>query len=143
MEALCYTSVELMTELFWRNSVSGKACRSSRKNRLNWMHRLPVLCTETKFSKSASLAKFTRTMSTLIFVANGNLCSSYIARIEYYQQRIFSCSLTGKSKLTYEEALASERAAKTTMDEGIQDCYLETICKLVHCCTFILPTTAH
>ncbi|EGG13273.1 DDT domain-containing protein [Cavenderia fasciculata] len=41
--------------------------------------------------------------------------SEYIEALERYRQRIWSCSLTGKANLTYEEALLSE---KTALDKG-------------------------
>ncbi len=37
----------------------------------------------------------------------------YLRRLEFYRQRIWTCSATGKSGLSYEEALTSEAAARS------------------------------
>lgn len=39
------------------------------------------------------------------------LTSDYLNRINLYRQRIWMCKVTGKTNLTYEEALVSEKSA--------------------------------
>ena len=38
-------------------------------------------------------------------------CSEYASRIHLYRNRVWTCKVTGKSNLTYEEALVSEQKA--------------------------------
>lgn len=59
----------------------------------------------------------------------------YLARLEFYQQKVFTCARTRKKNLSFEEALISEIEDKKKVDEEIQPCYLPVVCKMVHCNT--------
>lgn len=56
----------------------------------------------------------------------------YLERIEFYQQRVFSCSLSKKKGLTFEEALISENNVKK-QTQDLPECYLRFICENAHC----------
>jgi hypothetical protein len=60
-----------------------------------------------------------------IFIDN----KEYSERLEFYNQKIFSCKITGKSNLTYEEALASETEAAKKL---IPEYYIEPIARTTH-----------
>lgn len=53
----------------------------------------------------------------------GKVCSSftqireYLNRINLYRQRVWTCKVTGKANLTYEEALVSERRANEKVQQ--------------------------
>lgn len=69
-----------------------------------------------------------------------NGISEYIDKFEFYQQRVFQCSLTKKKGLTFEEALTSEHAIKQKSHD-VQDCYLRVICEQTHCSTYSLVSS--
>ena len=48
-----------------------------------------------------------------MFVVN----SEYLNRINLYRQRVWTCKSTGKSNLTYEEALVSEKQANEKIQQ--------------------------
>ena len=48
-----------------------------------------------------------------MFVIN----SEYLNRINLYRQRVWTCKSTGKSNLTYEEALVSEKQANEKIQQ--------------------------
>lgn len=56
---------------------------------------------------------------------------NYLDRIEFYRRRIFSCAATGKSRLTFEEALVSEHNAQLKSGK-FPDVFLEPLAKFVH-----------
>lgn len=39
------------------------------------------------------------------------VCSEYAKRINFYRKRVWTCKVTGRGNLTYEEALVSEQKA--------------------------------
>lgn len=43
--------------------------------------------------------------------------SEYLKRINLYRQRVWTCKSTGKSNLTYEEALVSEKQANEKVQQ--------------------------
>lgn len=44
---------------------------------------------------------------------------SYISRLNYYKQRKFSCKYSGKSKLTFEQALKHEICTKEYIENAV------------------------
>mmetsp|Transcript_48045 Transcript_48045/g.150776 ORF Transcript_48045/g.150776 Transcript_48045/m.150776 type:complete len:726 (-) Transcript_48045:24-2201(-) len=65
----------------------------------------------------------------------GELYSTYEEYIEQllaYQSRNWSCGLTGKSKLTFEEAQLSERTAQKKVDDAFPEFFVEPLCRMVH-----------
>lgn len=54
----------------------------------------------------------------------------YIKRIEKYRERVWTCKITGKTGLSFEEALVSEsRASKAT---NFPEEFLESLVRRVH-----------
>ncbi len=56
----------------------------------------------------------------------------YIATLEQYQKPIWTCRYTGKSNLTFEEALLSEKKAGAHIAQRFPDYYEEKLARLVH-----------
>eukprot|EP00871_Galdieria_phlegrea_P002712 jgi/Galph1/3441/GphlegSOOS_G2114.1 len=57
---------------------------------------------------------------------------SYLERLFLYKRRKWTCSITGKSGLTYEEALHSEKQASFKLKQEFDDIFLEPLCRLIH-----------
>ena len=49
-----------------------------------------------------------------------------------YQARKWTCAISGKGKLTYEEAQLSEKNAKNVVDSSFPEIFLEPLCRMVH-----------
>jgi hypothetical protein len=64
----------------------------------------------------------------------------YIARFEFYQQRVFQCASSKKKGLTFEEALTSESEMKKKCQD-LQECYLRVICEQTHCSMVLVDLT--
>ena len=47
----------------------------------------------------------------LLLICDLIYCSEYLNRINLYRQRIWTCKVTAKTNLTFEEALVSEKHA--------------------------------
>lgn len=45
------------------------------------------------------------------------ICRDYIGRVNLYRQRVWTCKATGKTNLTYEEALLSEQRANEKIQQ--------------------------
>lgn len=63
------------------------------------------MCDSTRLCHSLSLQKFNVFLWLLSF-------SEYLKRMTLYKKPIWQCESTGKSKLTYKEALESEKIEK-------------------------------
>jgi hypothetical protein len=58
---------------------------------------------------------------------------SYLERLLLCKSRQWTCSITGKNGLTFQEALASEReASRKISQEFNEEIYLEPLCRLIH-----------
>eukprot|EP00290_Baffinella_frigidus_P049607 CAMPEP_0180392752 /NCGR_PEP_ID=MMETSP0989-20121125/33337_1 /TAXON_ID=697907 /ORGANISM="non described non described, Strain CCMP2293" /LENGTH=165 /DNA_ID=CAMNT_0022394497 /DNA_START=265 /DNA_END=758 /DNA_ORIENTATION=+ len=67
--------------------------------------------------------------------ASGELFADYeeyVDALMSYQARTWSCALTGKGKLTFEEAQLSERQAQRKVDEAFPEMYVEPLCRMAH-----------
>lgn len=56
----------------------------------------------------------------------------YLNALLDYQARRWSCSLSGKGKLTFEEAQQSEKNAQRKVDVNFPEVFLEPLCRMVH-----------
>ncbi|KAI8895160.1 ATP-utilizing chromatin assembly and remodelling N-terminal-domain-containing protein [Globomyces pollinis-pini] len=56
----------------------------------------------------------------------------YLARISLYRQRVWTCALTQKQKLTYREALDSERKATQSNDFNLPSVWIKPTLELIH-----------
>ena len=56
----------------------------------------------------------------------------YLTTLFSYQARQWSCSISGKGKLTYEEAQLSEKNAQRRVDNSFPEMFLEPLCRMVH-----------
>ena len=67
--------------------------------------------------------------------ATGELFSDYeeyLNALLEYQARKWSCSISGKGKLTYEEAQQSEKSAQRRVDTVFPEIFLQPLCTMVH-----------
>ena len=60
-----------------------------------------------------------------------SLYDDYIERLNYYRERVWSCSRTGKSNLSFEEALVSERHAIAAVEQ-FPEYFHEKALRLIH-----------
>jgi hypothetical protein len=56
----------------------------------------------------------------------------YLTALLDYQARRWTCSISGKAKLTFEEAQLSERTAQRKVDVNFPEVFLEPLCRMVH-----------
>jgi hypothetical protein len=57
-------------------------------------------------------------------------CRDYIGRVNLYRQRVWTCKATGKTNLTYEEALLSEQRANEKIQQ-FPKAYIKPVLELV------------
>eukprot|EP00003_Mantamonas_plastica_P026758 TRINITY_DN5580_c0_g1_i1.p1 TRINITY_DN5580_c0_g1~~TRINITY_DN5580_c0_g1_i1.p1 ORF type:complete len:116 (+),score=26.72 TRINITY_DN5580_c0_g1_i1:256-603(+) len=60
--------------------------------------------------------------------------SKYLTVLDEYRKRQWSCKFTGKSNLTYEEALKSESEVGEEIWKEFPGVFLESLCRMVHHC---------
>ncbi|KAI9029129.1 ATP-utilizing chromatin assembly and remodelling N-terminal-domain-containing protein [Hyaloraphidium curvatum] len=64
----------------------------------------------------------------LLLASSSRACSrAYFHRFNLYRQHTWMCSSTGKTQLTYEEALLSERKARRLIEEGLPDIWKKAL----------------
>ena len=67
----------------------------------------------------------------------------YLNALLDYQARRWSCAVSGKGKLTYEEAQLSEKNAQRRVDAAFPDIFLEPLCRMVHMSQRSAPCALH
>lgn len=79
---------------------------------------------------SLALAFLCRSSLTLLLCLflTCDISSEYMNRINLYCQRVWTCKVTGKTNLTFEEALASEKQAM----EKVQQFPKELVAPVLH-----------
>ena len=55
----------------------------------------------------------------------------FVRRVEIYQSRIWSCKITGKSSLTYQEALESEKEMRSSLKD-FPSGHVKLLLEMVH-----------
>lgn len=74
---------------------------------------------------------------------SGELFTDYdefIDTLFSYQSRQWTCCLTGKSGMTFEEAMLCEGKAQRKVDEAFPDIFVEPLCRMVHLSQVLSPS---